>query len=186
MRVIFLGAPGSGKGTQAALLAQRLGIPAISTGDMLREAVDAGTELGRRVGEIMAAGELVDDPTIAQVVRARLDRSDAASGFILDGYPRTREQAGDLEVVLDDLNEQLDGVVLIEVPVEEVVRRSIARGREDDTEEVIRRRQEVYREQTEPLIGYYRKLGLLRPVDGDQSVEDVHQAIVSALPVEVE
>jgi adenylate kinase len=184
MRVILLGAPGSGKGTQAALLAERFHLPAISTGDMLREAVEARTSLGRRVEQFVAAGELVDDSTMAEVVRERLDRADAASGFILDGYPRTREQAGDLEHVLDDFDEQLDAVVLIEVPVDEVVRRAIARGREDDTEEVVRRRQEVYREQTEPLIGYYRELGLLRPVDGDQTVEQVHKAVLSALPVE--
>jgi len=184
MRVILLGAPGSGKGTQAALLADALRIPAISTGDMLREAVDAGTSLGRRVEEIVASGELVDDATMAKVVRTRLDRSDAASGFILDGYPRTLDQARDLEGVLDELDEQLDAAILVEVPIDEVVRRSIARGREDDTEDVVRRRQEVYREQTEPLIGYYRKLGLLRPVDGDQSIEQVHRAVLSALPME--
>lgn len=181
MNIVILGAPGSGKGTQAALLTERLGIPAVSTGDMLREAVAAGNELGRRVDAVMARGDLVDDPTMREVVADRLRRDDARDGFIIDGYPRTAEQARDLEEILNGMDEQLDAVILLEVPVAEMVRRALDRGREDDSEEVVRRRQEVYDEQTRPLIRYYRQLGVLHPVDGDQSIPDVFEAILQRL-----
>jgi len=183
-RMVLLGPPGAGKGTQAQLLAQRVGVPAISTGDMLRAAVAAGSELGRRVDGVMASGGLVDDALMAEVVRERLAQPDAARGYLLDGYPRTLPQAETLAGILQDAGQALDAVLLIDVPEDELVRRSLLRGRGDDTEEVIRQRQRVYREKTEPLIGYYRERGLLREIDGNVSVEDVTSRMYAALGVE--
>jgi adenylate kinase len=183
LKVVLLGPPGAGKGTQAQLLSARLGVPAISTGDMLREAVAAGSELGRRVEGIMAAGELVDDELMAEVVRDRLAKPDAAAGYLLDGYPRTLPQAKTLEGILQESGQQLDAVVMVDVPVDELVRRSLLRGRADDAEEVIRERQRVYREKTEPLIGYYRQLGVLREIDGYLPVDEVTSHLFAALGV---
>jgi adenylate kinase len=183
LKVVLLGPPGAGKGTQAQLLSARLGVPAISTGDMLREAVAAGSELGRRVEGIMAAGELVDDELMAEVVRDRLAKPDTAAGYLLDGYPRTLPQAKTLEGILQESGQQLDAVVMVDVPVDELVRRSLLRGRADDTEEVIRERQRVYRDKTEPLIGYYRQLGVLREIDGYLPVDQVTSHMFVALGV---
>jgi adenylate kinase len=177
----MLGAPGSGKGTQAAILAERLGVPAISTGDMLRAAVAAGNELGRRVDDIMSSGALVDDATMEAVVRERLAHSDARHGFLLDGYPRTLDQARALERILGERGERLGDVLLIDVPEAELVARALARKRTDDREEVIRERLRVYREKTAPLIGYYRERRLLAEVDGHQPIERVTSALLSAL-----
>ena len=183
MRLVMLGPPGSGKGTQAEILAEALGIPAISTGEMLRRAVASGSELGRRVESIMNSGSLVDDDTMAEVVRERLARDDARAGYMLDGYPRTLAQADTLAGILESSATALDAVVFIDVPEEELVRRSLARQRADDTEEVVRRRQEVYRQNTSPLIEYYDRLGLLRRIDGDRTIEEVNQGIRGALGV---
>ena len=183
LKVVLLGPPGAGKGTQAQLLSARLGVPAISTGDMLREAVAAGSDLGRRVEGIMAAGKLVDDELMAEVVRDRLAKPDARRGYLLDGYPRTLPQAKTLEGILQESGQQLDAVVMVDVPVDELVRRSLLRGRADDTEEVIRERQRVYREKTEPLIGYYRERGLLREIDGHRPVDEVTAHMFAALGV---
>jgi adenylate kinase len=181
LKVVLLGPPGSGKGTQAAFLAERLGVPAISTGDMLREAVAAGSALGRRVEGIIAAGALVDDGTMAEVVRERLARcNDGGGGFLLDGYPRTLPQAETLEGILKEAGARLDAVLLIEVPEEELVRRTLARQREDDREEVVRERLRVYREKTAPLIGYYRGLGLLREIDGHRPIPEVTAQMLAA------
>jgi adenylate kinase len=180
-RLVFLGPPGSGKGTQAVFVAEALGVPAISTGDMLREAVAAGSELGKKVESIMQLGALVDDATMAEVVRARLGEDDATGGFLLDGYPRTTGQAETLAGILEDAGASLDAVVLLDVPEEELVRRSLARGRADDTEETIRERQRVYREKTAPLIEYYRKRGILLSVDGHRSVDEVKAEILAVL-----
>jgi adenylate kinase len=171
--VVLLGPPGAGKGTQAQVLCQRLGVPAISTGDMLREAVAEGTELGAKVQGIMAAGALVDDATMAEVVRERLAKPDTNRGFLLDGYPRTLPQAETLAGILRRAGRDLDAVLLVDVPEDELVRRALLRGRGDDKEEVIRERLRVYREKTEPLIGYYRERGLLRELDGNRPVEEV-------------
>jgi adenylate kinase len=181
LKVVLLGPPGAGKGTQAQLLSARLGVPAISTGDMLREAVAAGSDLGRRVEGIMAAGKLVDDELMAEVVRDRLEKPDARRGYLLDGYPRTLPQAKTLEGILTEAGQELDAVVMVDVPVDELVRRSLLRGRADDTEEVIRERQRVYREKTEPLIGYYRGRGLLREIDGHRPVDEVTAHVFAAL-----
>jgi len=180
-RVVFLGPPGSGKGTQATALARELGIPAISTGDMLREAVANGSELGRRVRRIMESGELVGDDLMAEVVTERLAQPDTARGFLLDGYPRTASQAETLLGILEGEGSTLDHVVFITVPEEELVRRAIQRQRgADDKEEVVRERLRVYREKTEPLVDYYRGKGLLRQVDGNRPVDDVRQSILDA------
>lgn len=180
-RLVLLGPPGSGKGTQAVFLAQALGVPAISTGDMLREAVAAGSELGARVADIMNAGALVDDATMADVVADRLAKADAQQGFILDGYPRTTPQAETLAGILERQQSTLDAVVLIEVDTDRLVERSLLRGRADDKEDVIRERQRVYHEKTAPLIGYYSRLGLLRAVDGNDTVETVTARLLEAV-----
>lgn len=181
MRIVMLGPPGSGKGTQAEILAESLGVPAISTGEMLREAVAAASTLGLRVNEIMAAGELVDDETMAAVVRDRLARDDAQKGFVLDGYPRTMSQATTLKEILDRSGRRLDAVVQIDVPEGELVSRVLGRQRADDTEEVILQRLAVYHEQTEPLVAHFGERSLLRDVDGHQSIEDVSTSIRDAL-----
>ncbi len=172
-RVVLLGPPGAGKGTQAQVLCERLGVPAISTGDMLREAVTEGSELGRKVQDIMASGALVDDGTMAEVVRERLAKPDTRRGFLLDGYPRTLPQAETLAGILQGINQELNAVLLVDVPEDELVRRALLRGRADDKEDVIRERLRVYREKTEPLIGYYRQRGLLRELDGNRPIEEV-------------
>lgn len=182
-RLIMLGAPGSGKGTQAALLSGEIGVPSISTGEMLRGAVADGTELGKKVEAIMASGKLVDDQTMEAVVRQRLGQDDCKTGFILDGYPRTLGQVEALDSILAENGIELDAVVHISVPEGELVRRALARRREDDLEDVIRQRLKVYREQTQPLIDHYRERELLRPVDGNQTIEEVAASVVSGLEV---
>jgi adenylate kinase len=181
-RIVLFGPPGAGKGTQASQLASQLGVPAVSTGDMLREAVASGSELGGRVQGIMASGGLVDDDILAAVVRERLAQEDARPGFLLDGFPRTLPQAAALERILSESGQELDAVLSIEVPEEELVRRAVLRGRgEDDREEVVRERLRVYREKTEPLIGYYRERGLLYPIDGHLPVDKVTSQMLIAL-----
>jgi adenylate kinase len=188
MRLIFLGAPGSGKGTQAKLLSQRLGIPQISTGEMLREAVRAGTPLGRQAKAIMEAGELVPDDVIVGLIRERLGAPDARRGFILDGFPRTPQQAVALDRLLDEGNlGALTTVVNFSVPEEVLVERLLGRAalenRADDRPETIRERLAVYGRKTEPLIGFYRERGLLADVDGlgevERIAERIHQALTS-------
>jgi adenylate kinase len=181
LRVLLFGPPGSGKGTQAALLAERLGVPAISTGDMLRQAVTGGTELGQKVAGILAAGSLVDDDTMAEVVKERLRRADARRGFLLDGYPRTLGQADMLESILREQGASMDAAILLEVPEEELVRRMTGRQRADDGAEVVRHRLRLYREKTTPLVGHYERLGLLRRVDGNRGVPEVAESIVAVL-----
>ncbi len=181
--IILLGPPGSGKGTQSEFLVEALGVPQISTGDMLRAAVAAGSELGKKVESIMNSGALVSDELIAEVVKDRLAQDDAQRGFLLDGYPRTEPQAAVLQTILEESGIDLDHVILIDVPEEELIARAVARGREDDKEEVVRERQRVYREKTAPLIDYYRAQGLLREVDGNRSIEDVTQSLREVLGV---
>ncbi len=179
--LVFLGPPGSGKGTQAEILGKKLGVPAISTGEMLREAVAGGTELGKKVEGIMNSGALVDDDTMAEVVRERLERPDSRRGFVLDGYPRTLPQAETLAGILAGEGHALDAVVLIDAPEEELVDRALARRRADDKAEVVRERLRVYRQKTEPLVGYYEGLGLLRRVDGLGSIDAVSSRILGAI-----
>ena len=180
-RIVLLGPPGSGKGTQAELLAQALGVPAISTGDMLREAVVAGSELGHKVEGIMAAGELVGDDLMAEIVRARLSQEDATGGFLLDGYPRTLPQSQTLDEVLEAAEVNLDHVLFIDAPEEVLVARALGRQRADDQEDVVRERLRVYAQKTQPLVGEYERRGLLRSISGDNEIENVQSSILEAL-----
>ena len=177
MRLLIMGPPGAGKGTQAAHLATRLGLPAISTGDIFRANVSAGTALGVEARRYMDAGEYVPDEVTNAMVRDRLAKADCAGGFLLDGYPRTVAQVGELDGILAEQDQVLDGVLLLEVDDAELVRRLLVRavseGRADDTEDVVRRRQEVYREQTAPLIEVYAARTLVHSVDGLGEVDDV-------------
>ena len=172
-----MGPPGAGKGTQAKVVADRFGIPAISTGDIFRSNVSEGTELGRKAKEYMDAGEYVPDELTNLMVRNRIDETDAEPGFLLDGYPRTLAQVEELDGMIKHTGHALDAVVVLTVDNEELVQRLMQRaetdGRSDDTEDVIRRRQEVYAEQTEPLIDVYRDRNLLIEVDGMGEVDEV-------------
>ncbi len=184
-RLLLIGPPGAGKGTQAARLAEAYGIPAISTGDIFRENVKNETELGRQAKAFMDRGEYVPDTLTNALVRDRLSQDDAKNGFLLDGYPRTADQVNELDGILADQGNALDAVVLITADTDEVVRRLLNRaleqGRADDTEEVIRRRMEVYAEQTAPLIEVYSSRNLVREVDGLGAVAEVTERILSAL-----
>lgn len=185
MRIILMGPPGAGKGTQAKVVADHFGIPAISTGDIFRANVSNDTELGRKAKEYMDAGEYVPDEVTNLMVRNRIDEPDAEPGFLLDGYPRTLAQVEELDGMIKFTGHVLDAVVVLTVDSEELVQRLLQRaetdGRSDDTEDVIRRRQEVYAEQTEPLIEVYRDRGLLVEVDGVGEVDEVTERIFKAL-----
>jgi adenylate kinase len=187
MRLILMGPPGAGKGTQAKVVAEHFGIPAISTGDIFRANVSSGTPLGKKAEEYMDAGEYVPDEVTNLMVRARIDEPDAERGFLLDGYPRTLDQVEELDGMIAFTGHRLDAVVVLTVDEDEIVARLLQRaeveGRADDTEEVVRRRQEVYREQTEPLIEVYRSRGIVHEIDGMGVVEDVTKRIFDALDV---
>lgn len=212
MRIVLLGAPGSGKGTQAKKLEADRGIPQISTGDMLREAVAAGTRFGAKAKATMAAGHLVSDDIVLGILSERLSRPDAADGFILDGFPRTRQQAADLEELLDELGVPLDAAVLMDVDFDSLMKRLTGRRtcsvtgkllnihfspqeeideclqaggelvqREDDNEETIRSRLDVYREQTEPVVDYYRERGKLKTIDAEGTIDEIYERLRQAL-----
>lgn len=185
MRIVLMGPPGAGKGTQAAVIAKELDIPHISTGEIFRANVGQGTELGVEAKKYMDKGEYVPDSITNAMVADRLAQPDTANGFLLDGYPRTLEQVGELDTILASLGTPLDSVVEITANTEEVIARLLNRakleGRADDTEEVIRRRMEIYAEQTEPLTAVYREKGLLVQVDGMGSVEEVSGRLLGAL-----
>lgn len=186
-RLILLGPPGAGKGTQATRLATRLGVPAISTGDIFRANVSEGTELGQLAQKYMNAGEYVPDEVTNQMVAARLAEPDAADGFLLDGYPRTEAQVSELDSILEGNGHQLSHVVELTADTDEVVSRLLNRaqeqGRADDTESVIRRRLDVYAEQTAPLVRIYADRGLLVQVDGMGDVDEVTARLSDALGV---
>ncbi len=190
MRIVLLGPPGSGKGTQAALLVEALGIPAVSTGDLFRGAVDAGTELGRTAAAFAAAGDLVPDDVTMAVVGERLAEPDCRGGYLLDGFPRTIGQAERLRDALAARGTRLDAVVELVVDDEELIRRMSARRtlvdgswvvRDDDRPEIVRHRLEVYRAETAPLVDFYAAEGLLRPVDATGDVADVAARVHNAL-----
>ncbi|HEX9814043.1 MAG TPA: adenylate kinase [Myxococcota bacterium] len=184
-RMLLLGPPGAGKGTQALRLAAKLGIPQIATGDMLRDAVASDTDVGRRAQDYMHRGELVPDAVVIGVAEERLSEADAESGFVLDGFPRTAAQAEALDALLERIGTSLERCVALVVDEDSLVTRLLGRaqieGRSDDSEETIRTRMSVYRAQTAPLVDYYRKRGILAEVDGLGSIEEVAKRIEEAL-----
>jgi adenylate kinase len=183
IRLIFLGAPGAGKGTQAQILAQSHGIPHISTGDILRAEVKEQTKLGLQAKSYMDKGELVPDSLILDMIRGRLSQSDASAGWILDGFPRNVSQAEFLDKLLAEIHQNYDLAIDLNVPQEKLVERLLNRAtiqnRPDDTEEVIRRRLVVYEQQTAPLIDYYQQKGIFRAVDGDRELAEVTEHLES-------
>ena len=185
IRLLLIGAPGAGKGTQAEKLSAAYSIPAISTGDIFRHNVKNETDLGKQAKAFMDRGEYVPDSLTNDLVRDRLSQADAKSGFLLDGYPRTAEQVVELDSILESQGNKLDVVVQLTADTDEVVRRllnrAIEQGRADDTEDVIRRRLEVYEEQTAPLTSVYAERGLLVTVDGLGEVDEVTGRILEAL-----
>ena len=185
LNLVMLGAPGAGKGTQAVRIAETHGIPHISTGEMLRGAIAAGSELGQKVKSIVESGALVPDELVIDVIRDRLAQSDTQNGFVLDGFPRTLGQAEALDLLLAELGRPLAIVLELELAEDTAVERMLGRaaeqGRADDTPEVIRNRFEVYRRQTEPLSDYYRSKGILVAVDSTPSMDEVFTAIERAL-----
>ena len=185
MRLVLLGAPGSGKGTQAARLKVALGVPHISTGDLLRAAVAAGTPLGLKARAVMEAGQLVSDAIVLGMLEQRLALADARAGFILDGYPRNLAQVQALDDLLARLGQPLDAVVKLKVPSEVIVGRTELRfkaeGRADDHPDTVRKRLAVYAEQTAPVAEYYARAGTLRIVDGVGSLDEVFARILAAL-----
>jgi len=185
MRIVLLGAPGSGKGTQAKLLKEALEIPHISTGELLRAAVRAKKPLGLAAKEIMDTGNLVPDDVMLELLEERLDAADAQDGFILDGYPRNLNQAEALDQLLDQLNTPLDEAIQIEVEydliTERIATRACAEDRSDDTEEIIKNRLEIYEEQTAPVVEFYARKNLLSQVYGVGSIDEVFQRIRGVL-----
>ncbi len=212
MNIVFLGPPGAGKGTQAKRIAEKYGIPQISTGDMFREHLSKGTELGKKAKEYMDKGALVPDEIVLGMVEERLKQPDCEKGFILDGFPRTVPQAEALDKLLEKLGKKIDYAILIDVPDEELVKRLTGRRtckkcgmmyhvmfkppkeegkcdvcggelyqRADDNEETVRNRLKVYHEQTEPIISYYEKKGVLHRIDGMGSIEEIFNRIVQLL-----
>lgn len=212
MRIVLLGAPGSGKGTQAKKLMADRKIPQVSTGDMLREAVASGTRFGLKAKSVMDAGNLVPDEVVLGIISERLAQADAENGFILDGFPRTTQQAIDLEELLDEMETPLDKAVLMDVDFDILLKRLTGRRtcsqtgkllnvyfssqeeldsvkaaggelmqREDDNEETIRNRLDVYRENTEPLIDFYRKRRKLVTIDAEGTIDEVYERLIEAL-----
>jgi len=212
MRIVLLGAPGSGKGTQAKILTGDRNVPHISTGDMLRQAVADGTRFGQKAKAIMDAGDLVSDEIMLGIIAERLSQPDAADGFILDGFPRTKQQAYDLDELLDQLGVPLDAAILMDVDFEILMKRLTGRRtcsttgkllnvyfssqeeldectsaggeliqREDDNEDVIANRLDVYRENTEPVVEFYRKRDRLKTVDAEGGIDDVYTRLLAAV-----
>lgn len=191
MRLILLGPPGAGKGTQAKILVDTFGIPQLSTGDILRSAIANKTPLGIAAKVVMDRGDLVSDDIVNGIVSDRLDAEDCKAGFVLDGFPRTIAQAQALDSMLEDKGMALDAVVEITADADTLVQRIVNRAlesaartghvRADDNEDVVRNRLNVYREQTAPLVDYYRRHGLLKSVDGMAPIDDVTQAIRQAV-----
>ncbi|HVK38922.1 MAG TPA: adenylate kinase [Candidatus Kapabacteria bacterium] len=186
MNVILFGAPGVGKGTQAAILSERLSIPHISTGAIFRESIAAGRELGLKAKEYMDAGRLVPDEITTAIALEKLAAPDCANGFILDGYPRNTAQASALSEALEARDCQIDRVIFLIAPLEELTARMLKRGRGDDSEDVIRTRFEVYERETAPVLSYYTDRGLVTEVNGLGDVDEVSDRIMAALTVERE
>ncbi|GAB4131784.1 adenylate kinase [Thermopirellula anaerolimosa] len=181
MRLVFIGPPGAGKGTQAAKIVDKYQIAHLSTGDMLRAARDAKSPVGLKADEFMSKGELVPDDVIIEIIRERLQSPDCADGYLLDGFPRTLGQAEALDAMLAASGTPLDVVLELRVPEEELFQRLSRRGRADDKPEVIRQRLVAYRNQTEPLLNYYQGKNLLRSVEGVGTVEEIFERLVKVL-----
>ena len=180
-RLIFFGPPGAGKGTQAKKLSEDCEIPHIATGDILRSAIEQKTEVGKKAQSYVENGDLVPDEVLAELVRDRLQKPDAANGWILDGFPRTLKQAQFLDQLLKELNSTYDLVIYLDVSDDVLMERLLARGRKDDTEETIRRRLDVFHNQTETLIHFYQERNHLLKVDGSQPLPQVTERIRSAM-----
>ncbi|MBE9169481.1 adenylate kinase [Pleurocapsales cyanobacterium LEGE 06147] len=180
-KLIFLGPPGAGKGTQAEILADFYQIPHISTGDMLRQAIAQKTPLGQKAQMYVEKGELVPDDLILDLIKERLNRPDSQKGWILDGFPRNVSQASFLEDLLNQLDRAADRVINLEVPDRVLIERMLGRGRKDDNEETISRRLEIYRERTAPVIDFYRKRNMLEPINGNLSLEEVTASLKAAI-----
>ena len=185
MRLVLLGAPGSGKGTQAARLKEHLQVPHISTGDLLRAEVAAGSPLGLQAKEVMARGDLVSDDILLGMLKDRFSREDTRNGFILDGYPRNLAQAAALDRLLQDLGQKFDAAIQLAVDNEQIIARLAGRakaeGRADDTPDSVRHRLNVYDQQTAPVIEFYREHGQLTVVDGVGTLDDVFTRIIEAI-----
>ena len=185
MRIVLFGPPGSGKGTQAATLKDRLAVPHISTGDLLRAAVKAGTPLGQKVKSVMEAGQLVSDDLVLDLLADRVAQDDARDGFILDGYPRNLAQANALDAMLERIGQPLDMALLLEVPheliVDRLAGRAAAEGRKDDDPDTVRARLKIYAEQTAPVADFYRQRGQLAEVDGTGTVDDVQARLLDVI-----
>lgn len=183
-RLVIVGPPGAGKGTQAAGVSQRLDIPWISTGQAFREAIASGSELGELIASYINAGNLVPDELTDRLVASRLDATGAKNGFLLDGYPRTLAQVEALDRMLEERQAPLDAVIELDFPDEAIVDRLLKRaeveGRQDDTEEVIRHRIEVYHEKTQPLLDVYRKRGIVVPIDGRGTIDEVRERLIAS------
>ncbi len=183
--IIFMGPPGAGKGTQAKLICDKFQIPQISTGEILRNSIKEGTELGKQAKQYIDKGELVPDSVVIGIVEERIKHDDCKNGFLLDGFPRTIKQAEELEKMLSNLNKKIDSVINLDVPEEELVKRllnrAILENRTDDTEPVIRNRMKTYFEQTYPLIEYYKNKGMLKNINGIGTVEEIFTRIISSL-----
>ena len=180
-RLIFLGPPGAGKGTQAQVISNKHQIPHVSTGDILRSAVVQQTSLGKQAKDYMDRGELVPDALILNLIQDRLSYEDTANGWILDGFPRNVNQAAFLDELLVELEQNTDCVLNLEVPDEVLVSRLLERKRKDDNEETIRRRLEVYHKDTVPLIDFYQQRGTLKTIDGDRTMEEVTEQLDKAI-----
>ena len=178
-KLLFIGPPGAGKGTQANLFCSKYGLDHLSTGDLLRDEVSSGSDLGLQASEIMNKGELVSDELVLSIVEGRLDN--IKKGWLLDGFPRNVNQANALKNLLEKINHPLEAVISIQIADDVLIKRLLARGREDDNEEVIVNRLKVYREQTSPLIDLYSKQGLLVEIDGNADIDVVFSCIEKAL-----
>jgi len=187
MRIVIMGAPGSGKGTQAALIVKELGLDHISTGDLLRAAVASGSALGQEAKEVMDRGELVSDDIVLGLLEERLASGDNGAGFILDGFPRNIAQAEALDTLLERIGQPVDEALQIDVDedavVERIAKRAALEGRSDDTEETVRNRLRVYGEQTAPVVDFYAQKGVLSRVLGDGTIEEVFQRIKGVLQI---
>lgn len=181
MRIVFIGPPGAGKGTQAERIVERYKLAHLSTGDMLRAARDAQTAVGKKAEEYMSSGQLVPDEIIVEIINERLADPDCREGYLLDGFPRTIAQAEALDKMLAEKGTPLDVVLELKVPEDELFQRLAGRGRADDTPEVIKQRLVAYRDQTSPLLEYYEKAGLLKTIDGLGTIDEIFQRIQTVL-----